>query len=448
MTETAPLLRFGTDGVRGVAFEELTEGAVAALGRAAAHVLDGGSTFVVARDTRASGPALEAALARGLTDAGARVETLGVMPTAALAFTAERRGVAGAMISASHNPFHDNGIKFFSVQGRKLPDDVEAQIEARLAADGMPALDAGPDVVDGSGAAHDAYLDHLASVVEGRSFDGLTVVVDCAHGAAFDVGPEIFRRLGATVEVIGAAPDGRNINDGCGSTHPGLLRDAVTGGGADLGIAFDGDADRLVAVDEQGEIVDGDHLLAISALDMRDRGVLADATVVATVMANLGFKQAMASHDITVVETKVGDRYVLEAMLAGGFSLGGEQSGHLIYHDHATTGDGILSAVMLLDVLARSGGTLSELASVVTKLPQVLENVRVADRDALGGADAFWEEVRRVEADLGDGGRVLVRPSGTEPLVRVMVEAATEDEATRCAGHLAGVLADTLGGSA
>ncbi len=447
MTETVPVLRFGTDGVRGVALEELTESAVAALGRAAAEVLDGGTTFVVARDTRESGPTLEAALARGLTDVGARVESLGVLPTAALAFTAERRGVPGAMISASHNPFHDNGIKFFSADGRKLSDDVEAQIEARLADDGTPASDATPDVVDSAAPARSAYLDHLASVVEGRSFDGLTIVVDCAHGAAFETGPEILRRLGATVEVVGAAPDGRNINDGCGSTHPATLRDAVTRSGADLGVALDGDADRLIAVDDRGEVVDGDHLLAISALDMRDRGVLERDTVVATVMANLGFKQAMAAHDIAVVETKVGDRYVLEAMLAGGFSLGGEQSGHLIYRDHATTGDGLLSAVMLLDVLARSGGTLSELASVVTKLPQVLENVRVADRDALHGADAFWDEVRRVEADLGDSGRVLVRPSGTEPLVRVMVEAATEDEAARCSGHLAGILADTLGPS-
>ncbi len=403
-------LRFGTDGVRGLANVELTPELALALGRAAARVLGADRPFVLARDTRRSGPMLEAALAAGLASEGADVELAGVLPTPGAAYLSQRRDAPAAVISASHNPFP---------VGTQRVEDGVAQ----------------------------AYAEHLTQMLEGRRLDGLPVVIDCANGAAAAVAPGTLQRLGAKVEnlAIGAHPDGTNINAGCGSTHPGPLQAEVVDRGAAAGLAFDGDADRLVAVDERGGLVDGDHILAIAALDLRARGRLRHDTVVATVMANLGFHQAMAAQGIRVETTPVGDRSVLEAMEAGGFSLGGEQSGHIIFGDLATTGDGLLSGLVLLDVLARSGRPLSELAAVVVKLPQVLCNVRVADRAGLAEAAAFWAEVAAVESELGGRGRVLVRPSGTEPLVRIMIEAPTAEAATAYTDRLATALTAALG---
>jgi phosphoglucosamine mutase len=440
-------LRFGTDGVRGEAGVELTAELALALGRAAARVFGTGAPFVIGRDTRRSGAMLEAALAAGLTAEGADVVVAGVLPTPAVAFVSQRDGCPGAMISASHNPWPDNGIKFFAPGGRKLDDATEERIEAELdalvhgAAAPSPrigGMTADPGVLAG-------YAAHLAQVLQGRRLDGLAVAIDCANGSASVAAATVLQGLGAKVEVFSAAPDGTNINQQCGSTYPDVLRRQVVALGADAGLAFDGDADRLIAVDEAGELVDGDHLLAISALDMRARGELRNDTVVATVMANLGFRRAMESHGVSVVETAVGDRYVLEAMTAGNLALGGEQSGHLIYADAATTGDGLLSGLILLDTMARTGRRLSDLASIVTKFPQVLRNVRVANRAGLDGAGDFWAEVRAVEAEMGPGGRVLVRPSGTEPLVRIMVEAASAEAAEAHSERLTRALTAALG---
>ncbi|MDQ3945686.1 MAG: phosphoglucosamine mutase [Actinomycetota bacterium] len=443
-------LRFGTDGVRGEANVDLTPELTVALGRAAARALGVDRPFVLGRDTRRSGPMLEAALAAGLAAEGADVELAGVLPTPAVAYLTQTRDGPGAVISASHNPFFDNGIKFFARGGRKLTDDVEARIEAgldKLLAGSPPPGPAGTRVGTVREATDPAtgYRHHLEAALEGRRLDGLRVVVDCGHGAASPVAFAVLDRLGAKVEVRNAEPDGTNINDRCGATHPEGLRTDVVAAGAQAGLAFDGDADRLIAVDEKGGLVDGDHLLAIAALDLRDRGRLRHDAVVATVMANLGFRRAMAEHGIRMVETQVGDRYVLAAMEATDVVLGGEQSGHLIFSDLATTGDGLLSGLVLLDVMARTGRPLSELASVVTKLPQVLRNVIVARRDGLDGAGPFWEEVRAVETELGDAGRVLVRPSGTEPVVRIMVEAATAEAAEACAARLEAALTSALG---
>ena len=447
------MLRFGTDGVRGLANVELTPELALALGRAAARVLGADRPFVLARDTRRSGPMLEAALAAGLCAEGADVVLAGVMPTPGAAYLSQSRDCPAAVLSASHNPFPDNGIKFFARGGRKLTDDVEARVEAEL--DALVTGRAGVTRVEGAavgtnspdGSALEEYESHLLTTLEGRRLDGLRVVIDCGNGAAGVAAPRVLAQLGAKVENldIGAHPDGANINAGCGSTHPGPLQAEVVDRGAAAGLAFDGDADRLVAVDERGGLVDGDHILAIAALDLRSRACLRSDTVVATVMANLGFHQAMAAEGIRVETTPVGDRSVLEAMEAGGFSLGGEQSGHIIFGDLATTGDGLLSGLVLLDVLARSGRPLSELAAVVVKLPQVLRNVRVADRAGLAEATAFWAEVASVEAELAGSGRVLVRPSGTEPLVRIMVEAATEEVAEAYTDRLATALTSTLG---
>jgi phosphoglucosamine mutase len=443
-------LRFGTDGVRGVANVDLTPELCVALGRAAARALGVDRPFVVGRDTRRSGPMLEAALVAGLTAEGADVEVAGVLPTPAVAYLAQSRDGLGVVISASHNPFFDNGIKFFAPGGRKLTDDLEVRIEAEL--DGLLAGPprpgpAGTEVgtVQRADDPLTSYGAHLEVALEGRRLDGLHVVVDCGNGAASTVAFPVLNRLGAKVEVRNAEPDGTNINDGCGATHPEALRADVVAAGAQAGLAFDGDADRLIAVDEKGAVVDGDHLLAIAALDLRDRGRLRHNAVVATVMANLGFRRALADHGIRMVETPVGDRSVLEAMEAEDLVLGGEQSGHLIFSELATTGDGLLSGLVLLDVMARTGHPLSELASVVTKLPQVLHNVAVASREGLEGAADFWQEVRAVEAELGDAGRVLVRPSGTEPVVRIMVEAATAEAAEACTARLEAALTRALG---
>jgi phosphoglucosamine mutase len=446
------VLRFGTDGVRGVANAELTPELVLALGRAAARVL-GGDRFVVGRDTRWSGPLVEAALCAGLAAEGADVDRVGVVPTPAVAWLSAADGVPGAAISASHNPFPDNGVKLFAPGGRKLPDAVEDDIERVLrevlaggAADGdRPVGDGVGRVVDRAEAA-ERWMAAVAATVEGRRLDGLSVVVDCANGAVSAAAPDVLRRLGADVTAIHDEPDGRNINDGCGSTSPGDLCRAVVAAGADAGLAFDGDADRVVAVDAAGRLVDGDHLIAMCATDLRDRGRLAGDTVVVTVMSNLGFRLAMAERGIEVVETAVGDRYVLEALDAGGWSLGGEQSGHVVFHDLATTGDGLLTGVQVLDLVHRSGRPLADLAAgAMTRLPQVLRNVAVAERRPTI-ADEVADDVAAVEADLGERGRVLIRPSGTEPVVRVMVEAERPEVAEAAAARLVDAVRRVAGG--
>ncbi|MDW3220789.1 MAG: phosphoglucosamine mutase [Acidimicrobiales bacterium] len=422
-------LRFGTDGMRGDARDVLTTDAVAALGRAGAEIL-GSDGFVVGRDTRESGPALAAAIHAGVKAAGGSSADLGVVPTPAVARWCADEGVAGAMVSASHNPWHDNGIKFFAPGGSKLGDAVQDRIQARF----DELLAAGDTPTEGSGADRhaDAVERHVAAAVaslDGRSLAGLRVIADAANGAASTVAGAVFDRLGADVTVIHANPDGRNINDRCGSTHPESLQAAVVAEGADLGVAFDGDADRLVAVDAAGEIVDGDQIIAVCALDRHERGALTGDAVVVTVMTNLGFRRSMEAAGIHIIDTKVGDRYVLEALDAGGYSLGGEQSGHVIFRELASTGDGVLSAVQLLDVVVRTGRSLADLAGAsMTRLPQVLRNVRVASRPD----DVDTPLAPFVDASLArmaGRGRVLIRPSGTEPLIRVMVEAETDAEA-------------------
>ena len=427
-------LRFGTDGVRGLANAELTPELVLALGRAAARVL-GPGPFLVGRDTRVSGPLLQAALSAGLATEGADVVDLAVLPTPGVAWLSAADQRPAAMISASHNKYPDNGVKFFMAGGRKLSDETEVALETeldRLIAD--PAASprrTGAELgrlVPGDG--HGRYEVALAASIEGRSLAGLSIVLDCANGAASQVAPEVLRALGADVSVLFDAPDGVNINDGCGSTHPETLQREVVARGAAVGLAFDGDADRVLAVDHTGALVDGDQLIAVCAMDRRSRGRLPGDTVVVTVMANLGFRQAMAGHGITLLETDVGDRYVLEEMERGGWSLGGEQSGHIIFGDLATTGDGVLTGLQVLDVMARTGRPLADLAGVMVKLPQVLRNVPVSTRGAdAPGFDEVHLAVKAVTAALGDRGRVLVRPSGTEPVVRVMVEAMTVKEA-------------------
>ena len=426
-------LRFGTDGVRGVANAELTPELVLALGRAAARVL-GAATMAVGRDTRASSPMLQAALTAGLASEGVTVRDLGVAPTPAVAFHG-----AGAMVSASHNPFPDNGIKFFAPGGRKLTDEVEGRLEAELdrIVHGGGAADAPTGAAVGrvETAGIDEYVDHVVASVDGRTLAGLRVVVDCANGAAGLAAPAALRRLGVDLTVVHDTPDGTNINEGCGSTHPADLQHAVVEHGADAGLAFDGDADRVIAVDAAGNVVDGDQLIAVCALDRRDRGLLVDDTVVVTVMTNLGFRLAMLEHGVKVVETQVGDRYVLQALEEGGWSLGGEQSGHVIFRDLATTGDGLLTGVQVLDAMARSHRPLADLAGVMTKLPQVLRNVRL-DAKVQDIEGRIASDIAAVEAELGDRGRVLVRPSGTEPVVRVMVEAPTAEQADAAAARL------------
>jgi len=432
-------MQFGTDGVRGVALSELTTEFATRLGRAAARVLgaDGASTVVVGGDTRESTDILDRALCDGFSTEGIEVIRLGVAPTPQVAFEAQRRDALGAVVSASHNPYTDNGIKLFARGGVKLADDVERRIEAELAqlTDPTDASNRAP-VVDVS-ADHEAYVGHVVSFLEGLRLDGMRIVLDAANGAAYQIGPEVLRRAGAEVVVVAASPDGRNINDRCGATAPSLVAGAVLEHGADVGIALDGDADRLIAVDHAGKVVDGDHIIAITANDLRSRGELRHDTVVVTVMTNLGFRLAMRAAGIHVVETGVGDRYVLEALAAGGFSLGGEQSGHVIFADHATTGDGILTAVALLDAVKRADRPLADIAAdTMTSLPQVLVNVVVAHRMP-DIAERLAGEIAAAERDLGDAGRILVRASGTEPLVRVMVEAPTRERAQQVADDLA-----------
>lgn len=430
-------MQFGTDGVRGRANTELTASFALDLGRAAARVLDA-RIAVVGGDSRRSTAMLEAAFVAGLASEGVEVHRMGVTPTPAVAFEAARLGAMGAVISASHNAYFDNGIKLFAQGGTKLPDEVESRIEAALSTLGTSSRE--PAAIHGRGDASGAYVDHLMTVLEGRRLDGLRVVVDAANGAASHLVSEVFQRTGAAVTVINAQPNGININDRCGATDPAGLQTVVNAERAHVGIALDGDADRLIAVDDRGDVVDGDHIMAICATDLSERGMLHDNTVVVTVMTNLGFHHAMREAGIEVVETGVGDRYVLEALAAGGYSLGGEQSGHVIFTKLATTGDGLLTALVLLDVVQRSGRRLSQLASeAMTQLPQVLVNVRLAEQ-RLDVAELLVSEIAEAAEPLGSTGRILVRPSGTEPLVRVMVEAPTADLAQSIADHLAAVV--------
>ncbi len=435
--------RFGTDGVRGVANSELSTDLVLALGRAVARTITA-TTFLVGRDTRRSGPMLQAALSAGLASEGADVIDMGVLPTPALAWLSARRGVPAVVISASHNPFADNGIKLFAAGGLKLSAEVEGAIEDELERILDPSVK-GPRPLEGHSIGSlgaepgvgDSYLDHLATLVDGRTLDGLRLVVDSANGAASALAAQAYQRLGADVIAIGCDPDGTNINDGCGSTSTEALAAAVVAHHADLGLALDGDADRLLAVDASGRVANGDELLALFALDLADRGQLAGNTVVVTVMTNLGFRLAMEERGIIVKETPVGDRYVLAALDKDGFALGGEQSGHIVFRRLATTGDGLLTGLILADLVARSGKPLAQLLDgLVNRVPQVLVNVPVPNTELLDGAEAVWSAVAEEEERLGDGGRVLLRPSGTEPLVRVMVEAVGDGVAEEIAQRL------------
>jgi phosphoglucosamine mutase len=439
---------FGTDGVRGLANADLTPELALGVSVAAVQVLaehlEGGPhrpVAVVGRDPRVSGEMLEAAVVAGLTSAGATVLRVGVLPTPAVAYLTAALGAdVGVMLSASHNPMPDNGIKLFARGGHKLPDDVEDEIEARIGRPGSRPTGAGIGRVRDVDGAVDRYAEHLLGTLP-HKLDGLRVVVDCAHGAAARVAPLVLARAGAEVTAIGAEPDGENINAGCGSTHLDPLIRAVRATGADVGIAHDGDADRCLAVTAAGEVVDGDGILAVCALALRDAGRLREDTVVATVMSNLGFHHAMRDAGISVLSMPVGDRYVLEALHERHLSLGGEQSGHVIFLDAATTGDGILTALQLLGRVAATGAGLAELAAVVHRLPQVLVNVPVADRTRVAASPAVADALAAVTAELGDDGRVLLRPSGTEQIVRVMVEAPTQERADAVARRLAAVVA-------
>jgi len=443
---------FGTDGVRGIANGELTVELAVALGRAGATVLAKAAgrrpRMLIGRDTRRSGDLLEAALAAGAMSVGADVLRLGVATTPAVAYLVRVLDVdAGAVISASHNPAPYNGIKFFSHDGYKLPDAAEDEIEALVAAAG-PTATAGPVGAE-LGYAEDRshelvrYVDFIAHLAGDLS--GLRVVCDCAHGAAYELAPRALRQAGASVEAIAAAPDGLNINDGCGSLHPERLARTVRDTGSHAGFAFDGDADRLIAVDEAGRVVDGDQVMAMLGADLLSRGDLPGDAVVGTVMSNLGLELCLRARGGSLLRTNVGDRYVLERMREGGFALGGEQSGHIIFLRHHTTGDGLLTAAMVAALLRRSGRPLSELAGIMPRLPQVLQNVRVRQREA-------WEENARISAAimaareaLGERGRVLVRASGTEPLVRVMVEGEDDAAVRAAASSITEVVAAEIG---
>ncbi|WP_349930339.1 phosphoglucosamine mutase [Glutamicibacter mishrai] len=442
---------FGTDGVRGKANELLTPELALELAQAASVVLglsqpeDGHKPVaVVAKDPRISGDFLSAAIEAGLAASGVDVMDAGTLPTPAAAFlVGDLDADFGVMISASHNAAPDNGIKFLARGGKKLDDSLEDAIEACLK---MPKpRPTGGEVgrVARFADAEDRYIMHLLQALPNR-IDGLKVVLDCAHGAASGCSPEVFKAAGAEVIVIGADPDGININDGYGSTHLEKLQAAVLEHKADLGIAHDGDADRCLAVDHEGSVVDGDQIMAIMALDMKDRGELQDNTLVATVMSNLGLKLAMEAAGITLKQTGVGDRYVLEGMHEGNYSLGGEQSGHVIFSKHATTGDGVLTGLMIAARVKATGKSLKELASVLTVLPQVLINVRGVDKAAAPESEPLQRDVAAAEARLGSTGRVLLRPSGTEPVVRVMVEAATHDQAQAEAETLAASVKEYL----
>jgi phosphoglucosamine mutase len=436
-------LRFGTDGVRGAANVDLTPELVVSLGRAAARVL-GPGPYVLGRDPRESGPMLEAALIAGLSAGGASVSTLGIVPTPAVAWASAHGNVPGAMISASHNPYGDNGIKLFAAGGRKLTDAEQQRLE-----DELDRVHAGDVTAPGSSDAVGtvaatpehllAWADSVAGSIEGRSLEGLRLVVDCANGAASAIAPHVLERLGAELVVVNNRPDGRNINDACGSTDPADVQRLVVEHGADAGIAFDGDADRVLAVDEHGLLVDGDQIMVMTALDWHARGTLRDDAIVVTVMSNLGLHRALGSAGVGIVQTPVGDRHVTAAMAERNLGIGGEQSGHIVFADLATTGDGLLTGLLVADLVARRGVPLSQLAAQMTRLPQVLVNVRPADSVEVDD-EPVRAAITAVERELGDRGRVVVRASGTEKVVRVMVEAPTEAEAADAAARVRAAL--------
>ena len=433
-------LRFGTDGVRGRALSELTAEYVSSLGHAAAEVIGSGD-WLIGHDTRESGPVLEQALMAGLAAGGAVPSQVGVLPTPALAYLSALHSVPAAMITASHNPWHDNGVKIFAAGGLKVSEEAERAIEALMGNDVAVSAPTGP--------VHSAtvapYFEHLVEIIGPQGLGGMRIVVDCANGAMFEAAPLVIRRLGADVVVINAEPNGRNINDHCGATNPAALSGAVVANAADLGLAFDGDGDRLIAVDHLGNVVDGDRMIALAALQLRDDGQLTDDTVVVTVMSNLGFHKAMEAAGIKVITTAVGDRSVLEALDAGDYAIGGEQSGHIVYRHLATTGDGLLAGLRLAAYVRNRRQSLAELAgAVMTSYPQVLVNVKVAHRHPNVDVELAAEIASALEALEGEG-RILVRPSGTEPLIRVMVEAANQLLAQATADTLANVVLERFG---
>ena len=444
---------FGTDGVRGLANVDITADLALQLGEAAARQFGGARRAdgskpraIIGRDTRISGEFLDHALAAGLASAGMDVTRIGVVttPTVAHLTATEDTVDLGVMISASHNPMPDNGIKFFAHGGYKLADAVEDQIEALVNTEwDRPTGDGVGEINADHAWARDSYISHLVEAT-GTDLRGMKIAIDCANGAAHEFGPAVFRELGAEITVINAEPDGRNINLNAGSTHPEALQAAVVASGCDFGVAYDGDADRCLAVDHEGTLIDGDKIMGALAVNARERGALAHDTLVVTVMSNLGLILAMREVGIKTVQTGVGDRYVLEEMLASGYSLGGEQSGHIIARDYATTGDGILSSLLISRMVKESGRSLTDLTSFIQRLPQTLINVGGVDRAAASTNEAVAASVAAAEARLGDTGRVLLRPSGTEPLVRVMVEAATQEKADSVAASLADVVKENL----
>jgi phosphoglucosamine mutase len=447
---------FGTDGVRGLANHELTADLALHLAQAASQVLTQGRhadevrregrkpRAIVARDPRISGEFLAAAVSAGLASSGIDVLDAGILPTPAAAFLVKDiRADFGVMISASHNHAADNGIKFFSYGGTKLPDIVEQRIEKALTGPKLLPTGGGVGRIRRFADAEDRYVLHLLATVN-QSLAGLHVVIDCANGAAAGISPRAFNAAGAQVTVIGSDPDGLNINEGCGSTDLALLQKTVVDSGADLGIAHDGDADRCLAVDAAGNVIDGDHIMAILAVSLNRQGKLAHSTVVATVMSNLGLELALESHGISLRRSPVGDRYVLEDMESGNYNFGGEQSGHIIFADHSTTGDGLLTGLQLAAEMASTGKTIAELAAVMTALPQILVNVAGVDLSKLDSDSPIAELVTELETELGDTGRILLRPSGTEPLVRVMVEAATQDHAESVATRISDLVRERL----
>jgi len=448
---------FGTDGVRGRAnVHPMTAEMALALGQAVAHVFAGGGVerrqIIIGKDTRLSGYLFEDAMAAGICSMGVDVLQVGPMPTPGMAFlTADMRCDAGVMISASHNGYQDNGIKFFSRDGFKLPDEIELRMEQLIASGALASYRADPDAIGAARRIDDVtgrYVVFLKkSFPRELSLDGVRIVLDCAHGAAYKVGPIVMRELGAEVFALGVEPNGRNINDGCGALFPGRTAAKLHEVRGDVGIALDGDADRCVMVDDRGQTVDGDALLALLARDARGRGVLRGGSIVSTVMSNLGLERALARDGLGLVRTPVGDRYVVEAMRAGGFNLGGEQSGHVVLLDHNTTGDGLLTALQVLAIMRRSGQRLSDLVAGFERVPQVLVNVSVAHKRPVEDLPDFQRQLRAVEAALGGSGRVLVRYSGTEPKARVMVEGDDETRVRGYAAELASALQRSLAGS-
>lgn len=445
---------FGTDGVRGVAnLEPMTSEIAMQLGRAAAHIFmrrAGRHQVVIGKDTRLSGYMLESALTSGICSMGVDVLLVGPMPTPAIAFlTRSLRADAGVVISASHNPYQDNGIKFFSNEGFKLPDDVEARIEQLIVSDEIKHLRPTADAIGKAyriGDAEGRYIEFVKrSVPRDLDFQGIKLVVDCANGAAYKVAPTVLRELGAEIEVIANSPDGMNINDKCGAVHPERLQEAVRRHGAHIGIALDGDADRAIFVCEQGEIVDGDHVMAALGLDLHAQGRLASQTVVGTVMSNFGLELAMKRAGIQLMRTPVGDRYLMERMLADGYNFGGEQSGHFIFLDHNTTGDGLISALQILSLMKRTGKPLSELAKAMTAVPQILLNVKVKHKPDLNQIPDIQQAIKTAEATLNGSGRVLVRYSGTEALLRIMVEGERDSTIREVADHLASIVRARIG---